>query len=87
MSPRLPATLLLPLLLGSACQEEELWCGKVMCEPGQYCLHDWTDTGDPLQEPDCLDAPAACGDEPDCDCLSGCTECDDDDQPVHCIVE
>jgi hypothetical protein len=83
---RLPVVFL--TLQAAACDPDPLWCGKVMCEAGDYCLHDGTDIASPTDEPDCAEAPAACDGEPSCDCLASCAECTEEPgKMVHCIVE
>jgi hypothetical protein len=86
---------LFPLALSatlSSCNDPEfIACGKLLCDPSQYCLQVFggqkPDSAAPQNEPDCANAPAGCGDTPDCDCLTDCTECTmADDGGAHCVI-
>jgi hypothetical protein len=88
--PVIRILLLLPVF-ASCGDPAYIACGKILCDPSQYCLQVYggagTDTGKPFNEPDCADAPDACGDRPDCDCLPDCTECTEaDDGGAHCVI-
>ena len=70
--------------------EEYIACGKLLCDPSQYCLQTIggrEDSAAPFDEPVCADAPAACGGTPTCDCVTECTSCTEgEDGSVHCEI-
>lgn len=62
-------------------------CAKVLCAEDEYCLYVSGGAGEEdsgWDLPVCTVAPESCDGTPGCDCLSGCTSCEEDDGLVRC---